>query len=450
MNSLLLSMPGSPIIYYGDEIGMGDNVFLGDRNGVRTPMQWSPDRNAGFSRADPQRLYLPPIMDPIYGYEAVNVEAQLREPSLAAELDAAHARGAQDQPGLRPRHAARSCSPGNRKVLAYLREHGDDAILCVANLSRSAQPVELDLSRFKGRVPVELLGRTPFPPIGELPYLLTLPALRLLLVPARRRRRDAALARRACCRAEDLPVLVLFDGWTSLFRDRVVPWRIALAEKTRAQFETRDAAALHRGAALVRGQGRAHRARRAAPTRRCGSGRPTRWLLALLELDGPPAPATLLRAAGASPGKTATRSACARLAACGGGQGAPAGRRSACWATRSPTRPSAARWSRRSAPGATLPTARGKLQFRPTAAFERARRRRDVDARCRCSRPPAQSSNTVVTLGERLFLKGYRRLQPGVEPGARDRPLPDRGRAVRALRAGGRRARVRRRRRHAR
>ena len=96
MNSLLLSMPGSPIIYYGDEIGMGDNIYLGDRNGVRTPMQWSPDRNAGFSRADPQRLYLPPIMDPIYGYEAVNVEAQMREPLVAAQLDAAHARGAQD------------------------------------------------------------------------------------------------------------------------------------------------------------------------------------------------------------------------------------------------------------------------------------------------------------------------------------------------------------------
>jgi maltose alpha-D-glucosyltransferase / alpha-amylase len=102
MNSLLLSMPGSPILYYGDEIGMGDNIYLGDRNGVRTPMQWSPDRNAGFSRADPQRLYLPPIMDPIYGYQAVNVEAQSRDAVVAAELDARHHRGAQAQ-GLRPR-----------------------------------------------------------------------------------------------------------------------------------------------------------------------------------------------------------------------------------------------------------------------------------------------------------------------------------------------------------
>jgi len=165
MNSLLLSMPGSPIVYYGDEIGMGDNIFLGDRNGVRTPMQWSPDRNAGFSRADPQRLYLPPIMDPIYGYEAVNVEEQTRVPGsllnwmkrMLAVRKTSRAFGRGRLTFLRP---------GNRKILAYLRELGDEAILCVANVGRSAQPVELDLSRFRGRVPLELLGRTPFPPIG--------------------------------------------------------------------------------------------------------------------------------------------------------------------------------------------------------------------------------------------------------------------------------------------
>ncbi|MGW8183630.1 MAG: maltose alpha-D-glucosyltransferase, partial [Burkholderiales bacterium] len=157
MNSLLLSMPGSPIIYYGDEIGMGDNIYLGDRNAVRTPMQWSPDRNAGFSRADPQRLYLPPIMDSIYGYEAVNVESQLRDPSsllhwmrrILAVRKTSQAFGRGKITFLRP---------GNRKVLAYLRELGDEVILCVANVSRSAQPVELDLARFRGRVPVELLG----------------------------------------------------------------------------------------------------------------------------------------------------------------------------------------------------------------------------------------------------------------------------------------------------
>src|SRR3954469_10300627 len=175
MNALLLSLPGTPVIYYGDEIGMGDNFYLGDRNGVRTPMQWSPDRNAGFSRADPQRLYLPPIMDPIYGYESVNVEAQLRDPSsllnwmkrMLAVRKGSRAFG---------RGRLTFLKPGNRKILAYLRELEGEAILCVCNLSRAAQAVELDLSRYKTRVPVELLGRSAFPPIGELPYMLTIPA----------------------------------------------------------------------------------------------------------------------------------------------------------------------------------------------------------------------------------------------------------------------------------
>ncbi|MFT4171950.1 MAG: maltose alpha-D-glucosyltransferase [Rhodocyclaceae bacterium] len=175
VNSLLMSIIGSPILYYGDEIGMGDNFYLGDRDGVRTPMQWSPDRNAGFSRADPQRLYLPPIMDPVYGYESTNVEAQLRSPSsllnwirrLIAVRKAHPAFG---------RGALEFLRPGNRKVLAYVRRYDGEVILCVANLARSAQPVELDLSEFKGRVPLELLGRTTFPPIGDLPYFLTLPA----------------------------------------------------------------------------------------------------------------------------------------------------------------------------------------------------------------------------------------------------------------------------------
>jgi maltose alpha-D-glucosyltransferase/alpha-amylase len=163
------------VLYYGDEIGMGDNFYLGDRHGVRTPMQWSPDRNAGFSRADPQSLYLPPIMDAIYGFQSVNVEAQSRSPSsplqwmrrLIAVRSAHPAFG---------RGSLRFLHPGNRKILAYVREYQDEIILCVANLSRSSQPVELDLRAYKGRIPVEMLGRTPFPPIGDLTYLLTLPS----------------------------------------------------------------------------------------------------------------------------------------------------------------------------------------------------------------------------------------------------------------------------------
>jgi maltose alpha-D-glucosyltransferase/alpha-amylase len=173
LKGLLLSMPGTPVLYYGDEIGMGDNVFLGDRDGVRTPMQWSFDRNGGFSRADPASLYLPPIMDPVYGFEAVNVEAQTRSPTsllnwtkrlIAARLTR-RALG---------RGSLRLLYPSNRKVLAYLREWQDETILCVANIARTAQAVELDLSEFRGRRVVEVLGRTEFPPIGELTYLLTL------------------------------------------------------------------------------------------------------------------------------------------------------------------------------------------------------------------------------------------------------------------------------------
>ena len=174
MNGLLLSMPGTPVIYYGDEIGMGDNIHLGDRDGVRTPMQWTEDRNGGFSRADPASVVLPPIMDPLYGFNAVNVEAQARDPhSLLNWM--------RRMLTLRRNHQAfgrgtlRFLYPGNRHVLAYMREFDGDTILCVANLSRTPQAVELGLAEFEGRVPVELSGPSPFPPVGKLNYLLTLP-----------------------------------------------------------------------------------------------------------------------------------------------------------------------------------------------------------------------------------------------------------------------------------
>jgi maltose alpha-D-glucosyltransferase/alpha-amylase len=175
MNYLLLSMPGTPVIYYGDEIGMGDNIHLGDRNGVRTPMQWSPDRNGGFSRvADPSRLVLPMVMDPLYAYQTVNVESQASDPhSLLMWMR--RAIGVRRQYKVFGRGSYRLLYPKNRKILAYLRESEDTAILCVANLSRTPQAVELDLSDFQGRVPIELDGHTQFPPVGQLTYLLTLP-----------------------------------------------------------------------------------------------------------------------------------------------------------------------------------------------------------------------------------------------------------------------------------
>lgn len=174
MSSLLLSMPGTPVLYYGDEIGMGDNIHLGDRDGVRTPMQWSPDRNGGFSRADPEKLPLPSIMGPLYGYEAVNVEAQQRDPYSLLNWTRKMLAKRQQSPVF-GRGSLRFLFPGNRHILAYLREYDDIAILCIANLSDASQPVELDLSEMAGRVPVEVLGATAFPTIGELPYLLTLP-----------------------------------------------------------------------------------------------------------------------------------------------------------------------------------------------------------------------------------------------------------------------------------
>ncbi len=173
MNGLLFSLPGAPVIYYGDEIGMGDNIYLGDRNGVRTPMQWSPDRNAGFSRANPQRLYLPAIIDPEYHYETVNVESQSQNPhSLLWWMKRLIA--------LRRRHQALGrgtiefLQPDNRKVLAFIRTFEDQRILVVANLSRFVQGVSLDLGHLRGMIPVEIFGRVELPPIAEAPYFLTL------------------------------------------------------------------------------------------------------------------------------------------------------------------------------------------------------------------------------------------------------------------------------------
>ncbi len=234
---LLMTLPGSPVMYYGDEIGMGDNIYLGDRNGVRTPMQWSPDRNAGFSRADPQRLYLPPIMDPTYGYEAVNVEAQSRSASslmnwvkrLIAVRKNFKAFG---------RGKIRFLEPGNRKILAYVREWGNETLLCVVNLSRNAQPVELDLSTYKTRVPVELLGRAAFPPIGELPYLLTLKGYGIY---GFRLATDAEVPfwHADYLLRPELPVLVLTEGWLTFSGGRATASTVrrAIAATTRQQLQ---------------------------------------------------------------------------------------------------------------------------------------------------------------------------------------------------------------------
>ncbi len=412
MNGLLLSMPGTPVIYYGDEIGMGDNVYLGDRDGVRTPMQWKPERNAGFSNADPQRLYLPPIMDPIYGYQAVNVEAQSREPSsmlnwmrrMLAVRKTVKAFG---------RGSLAFLKPANRKVLAYIREFGDERILCVANLARSAQPVELDLSVHKGRIPVELFGRTPFPAIVDRPYTLTLPPhgfywFRLTSTEQLPGWHEERLPR------EELPVLVLFDGWNSVFRDRVVPWRISMAEKTRAQLERTLLPAYVAAQRWYAGKG--------APLDRVTlidavewpDEHDASWLLGLYAAarEGAPEQLYFIPLALAweereeERHRALTNAAVAKIrqqAEIGVLGDAVADERFAramldCVATAS---------ERRGEDGALV---RG----RPTAAFAAIAGEAPGQLPVRIGN--GQSSNSTVTFGDRLFLKIYRRIEKGINP----------------------------------
>ncbi len=226
MNGLLFSLPGTPVIYYGDELGMGDNIYLGDRNGVRTPMQWSPDRNAGFSRANPQRLYLPAVIDPEYHFESLNVESQQNNAqSLLWWIKRLIA--------LRRRFVAfgrgslELLHPDNRKVIAFLRECDDQQILVIANLSRFVQFAAIDLHAVAGRIPVELFGRTRFPPVGEGPYFFTLGPHDfywfLLETPLEVEEKDQA--------EESLPSLRVRGSWMNTVRRRVRPSVLSALER---------------------------------------------------------------------------------------------------------------------------------------------------------------------------------------------------------------------------
>jgi len=407
---LLMTMPGAPILYYGDEIGMGDNIYLGDRNGVRTPMQWTPDRNAGFSHADPQRLYLPPIMDPVYGYEAVNVEAQLRSPSsllhwtrrLIATRNRYKAFG---------RGALNFLEPGNRKVLAFLRSHEGETMLCVVNLSRVPQAAELDLARFEGRVPVELFGQESFPPVGKLPYLVMLPGYGYMAF------RLAADAKPPGWHEERLPprrlpVLVLAPGWQEAL--------------------DRGAAAFELESLFVHASHPKLRDEVLAPYLR---GR--RWFAAKnQQLDD-------LRIARIAPWKGDTavwRIGFVHAALASGGAQRyflpiaidwetrdrdPMERYGASTLTRvrhkdrvgifyaAFANPDFARDLAR-AMGTNREDAvgEGKLEFSSTAMFAEHAAAIDEEVRT----PALEQSNTAVFFGNRLFLKGYRRLRAGVNP----------------------------------
>ncbi len=409
MNSLLLSMPGTPVLYYGDEIGMGDNIFLGDRDGVRTPMQWTSDRNGGFSRADQQRMYLPPIQDPIYGFEAVNVEAQTRETASLLNWTRRMLAVRSTTPAF-GRGRFTMLHPGNRKVLAYVREHDDDVILCVANVARTAQPVELELRPFKGRVPVEMIGRNAFPPIGDLPYLLTLPAHGFFWF------RLSADAAPPSWHAEtrpldDLPTLVLFDGWNSFFRNRVVPWRMGLAEKTRQQFER---GALPR---FLHHQ-RWYAAKAQALERAVVVDHATldagdrQWLMAIVAAHGPGAPAHYfvpMAMAFEDQEEERTRSL--------GGVAVTKVRQQAevgLIADAMGDEPFCHALVEAIGAGRPLRGDSGSLRMLPGKNYSEVVG--DALAQPGTLRRLTASSNSISLLGDRLFLKAYRRLQPGINP----------------------------------
>ncbi|MGR9014482.1 MAG: maltose alpha-D-glucosyltransferase, partial [Gammaproteobacteria bacterium] len=410
MNSLLLSMPGSPIIYYGDEIGMGDNFFLGDRNAVRTPMQWSPDRNAGFSRADPQRLYLPPIMDPVYGYESVNVESQLRgRASLLNWMQRVLA--------LRKNHQAFGrgklvfLHPKNRKILAYFRLYENDIILCVANLARAAQAVELDLSTYKGCVPVELIGRSAFPPIGELPYLLTLPGYNYYWFRLADDQ-EVPVWHEEHLPPEELPTLVLFEGWHSFFHTRVVPWRTAMAEKARLQLE--EGVLPHFVATQRWYGGKSKVIKRVLITdySEWAMEKHT-WLVALFDIEGSTGEslncflplALAWERDGEERMHAIMPTAIAKVR-----QQAQIGILGDAFADGAFCRAMIQAFSSRH----SLPCEQGTICFSPTDSFTALDDEAIADLAVRS--PGTQGSNTSVVLGEHLFLKGYRHLQVGPHP----------------------------------
>jgi maltose alpha-D-glucosyltransferase/alpha-amylase len=412
LNSLLFSMPGTPIVYYGDELGMGDNVFLGDRDAVRTPMQWTSDRNAGFSRADPPRLYLPPNMDPVYSYQSVNVEAQGRSTgSLLNWMKRIIA--------VRKAHRAFGrgtlvfLHPGNRKVLAYLREHEDESILCVANLSRSAQPVELDLSRFNGRVPVEMMGGASFPPVGTLPYFLTMPGhafywFRLATEAQAPRWHEEPLQA-----VPELPVVVLPAGREPR-RDGRVPLRLG----------SRQRALLERGALPNFLGVRRWFAAKSGEVERVEIGETVEiqdgdksFVLALLRVhmagedgQGPQLYALPLSAAWET-GKEDLLQRLVQYAV------AKLRRRSKMGVLYDAVADEDFSHSLLAAmsEGREVKMSRGEIRFTRTNVFD-ALAGEDAGASLQVRRSGVEQTNTSIILGERLVLKLYRRLQRGTNP----------------------------------
>ena len=390
MNSLLLSFPGTPILYYGDEIGMGDNIYLGDRNGVRTPMQWTSDRNGGFSRCDPARLYLPMIMDPVYGYEAVNVEAQSR--SLASLLSwTKRLIAVRKSSKVFSRGSLSFIRPTNRSVLVYVRQYEDEVLVCVANLSRSAQAAEIDLGPWRGRRPLELLGRTSFPVIGESSYLVTLAPYGFFWLQLCELSETAA----AVPIAPEFETLVVTSGWKSLMQGRsrtvlerdVLPAFLAsrrwFSERGNKSIATRIAGSVplpsseaELGMALVEAGGRARAATYLLPL-------VIRWTRLERERHSPVALAAVRR--GAREGTLLDAAADASFIG---------------FILDQLRRPQVLEWEGR------------RIEFRSTGEIAD-----DVAAALEEIRAvDAEQSNTTALVGNRYVVKLFRRIEPGINP----------------------------------
>jgi maltose alpha-D-glucosyltransferase/alpha-amylase len=411
MNALLFSLPGAPVLYYGDEIGMGDNIYLGDRNGVRTPMQWSSDRNAGFSRANPQKLFLPVIVDPEYHYEAINVEAQESNPhSLLWWTRRLIA--------LRKRYRAFSRGtieflyPSNPKVLAFVRRDGDERVLVVANLSRFVQHVELDMRGadpdFVGTVPIELFGRNPFPRIGDWPYLLTLGPHGFYWFALERQREDVSArpGRGHDLRDVAVPTLAWTGDWHELFtgdgRGRLEgALEELLAPRRWFGGKARKVRAAHLGGVLpVTAADDGVDAVLALAEVEYGEGEPERYALFVAHAEGDLAHLLL---------HDQPWAVYARL---GGGEG-DGGESLLYDALVDPA-------TARALLAAVADDRRfgddgGQMSGHRTAAFERLAAAGATDELApRLSK--AEQSNTSIVFGDRFILKLFRKLEPGVNP----------------------------------
>ncbi|HTI36220.1 MAG TPA: maltose alpha-D-glucosyltransferase [Vicinamibacterales bacterium] len=401
LNSLLFSLPGTPVIYYGDEIGMGDNIYLGDRNGVRTPMQWTGDRNAGFSRADPARLFAPLIMDPVYGYQSINVEAQERAPySLLNWMK--RMIGLRKQFKVFGRGTLEFLPSSNRKVLPYVRMYEGELVLCIANLSRSVQPIELDLSRFKGLTPTEMLGLTEFPRIGELPYFLTLGPyafywFRLQQTPAPIAARLAPDVHDSTP-TESLPAFFMGVAWDTLLDGNV---RTLIEREALIPFLQRQR--------WFGGKARPLRAARLVDWGLLRRGHQPLFLtvVEVEYVDGareryfvPLAVATEAQADAVSHGSP--HLALARVTGARKGLVVDAAADESFGPTLLDT------FDR----DAELRTKRGLIRVRQTSAFVKLRRKGSPPAR----RMPGEQSNTSIAFGYRLIAKLFRRIEPGPNP----------------------------------